>query len=230
MDFANKNNREQVQRRLTETIAWCALQDWSSNPAEKLRSPTLRPPEITDNVREIFARRPPLEHAELMATENAEILRQWREETARLLAIENAETKRQWQQNVEQLAIKRATFLQAQDLPLLQLRYPLAGGRLLVYNPDESTSDGVAHDATQGFITGCNEPAWDTWIAYVMGDSVSGTPYYHPFDSYLLSWVPDPLIEMVQGSMDRNSDDCHHWVNGLDSAFIRQLRQAALIR
>ncbi|HET8845803.1 MAG TPA: hypothetical protein VFN35_30345 [Ktedonobacteraceae bacterium] len=67
------------------------------------------------------------------------------------------------------------------------------------------------------------------WIAYVMDDSVSGAYSYHPFDSYLLSWVPDPLIKVVQHGMDCNSDHCHHWIADLDSVFIQQLRQAGLI-
>lgn len=211
MDFANPDNSAQFQDRLAETIAWCALQDWTVNPAQGLRSSQLCPPAITDHIRAIFDLRLP------------------REEEVKRLAIDDAETKRQWQQNVEQLAVKRATLLLAQNLPAHHLRYPLAGGRLLIYNPDESTSDGAANLATQGFINDDNEPAWDTWIAYV-GDSVNGTRHYHPFDSYLLSWVPDPLIEVVQHGMDCNSDNCHHWVNDLDSVFIRQLRQTGLIR
>jgi hypothetical protein len=210
MDFASKNDQEQFQRRLTETIAWCALQDLSSHPAEKLRSPQLRPPEITVSGRAIFEKPRPLAHSEMMA-------------------IENTETKRQWQQNVEQLGMKRAALLQVQGLSRLQLKYPLAGGCLLVYNPDESTSDGVANVATQGFINDDNEPAWDTWISYVKGDPVNGTRYYQPFDSYLLSWVPDPLIEVVQHGMDCNSDNCQHWITDLASPFIQQLRQTGLI-
>ena len=262
MDCARKDNIEQFQLRLAETITWCSSQEWSFQPQPKrrpawnppkdyhqimdliawaatheryilpgtgLRTESLRPPEITSSWQAIHAQPPPLPHKELMAIENAEVLRQWREELARLSAIDHADQQRQWQQHVEQLAIQRAALLQAQNLPLLPLRYPLAGGRLLVYNPDESTSDGAAYDATQGFMNGCNEPAWDTWLVYVMGDEVSGTYYYHPFDSYLLSWVPDPLIEMVQDAMDCNSDACHHWIADLDSPFIRQLRQAGLI-
>src|ERR1051326_6474071 len=34
-----------LQRRLAETIAWCASKDWSANPAEGLRTDKLRPPE-----------------------------------------------------------------------------------------------------------------------------------------------------------------------------------------
>ena len=54
MDFASRTNGEQFQRRLAETIAWCDLQDWSSHPAEKLRSPQSRPPEIIDSGHAIF--------------------------------------------------------------------------------------------------------------------------------------------------------------------------------
>lgn len=229
MDFASRTNGEQFQRRLAETIAWCALQDWPSHPAEKLRSPQLRPPEIIDSGHAIFERPKSPKIAAFLAIGDKEALRQWQTETARLLAIKNAETKRQWQQNVEQLSMKRAALLQNQDFSLRQPRTPLVGGCLLIYDYNASTSDGAANLATQGFINDDNEPAWDTWIAYVMGDPVNGSRYYHPFDSYLLSWVPDSLVEVVQHGMDCNSDVCQHWITDLDSPFTRQLRQSGLI-
>ncbi len=54
MDFAGMDQVAHFQRRLAETIGWCASQDWTANLAEGLRSPQLRPPEITDDGRAIF--------------------------------------------------------------------------------------------------------------------------------------------------------------------------------
>jgi hypothetical protein len=199
------------QRRLAETIGWCASQDWIANPAEGLRSPQLRLPEITDDGRAIFEARLP------------------REETARLLAIEHAETLRQWQQHVEQLAMKRAALLHTQDTSFLQPLQLRPSGRLLAFDPQGTLSDGAATAATQGFFDDDNVPPWDTWIWYVINDLVSNLPWWQGCDSYLLSWVPNALVAVVEVGIDSNPEECIRWATDLDTAFIWQLKQAGFI-
>ena len=198
MDFAGMDQVAHFQRRLAETIGWCASQDWTANPAEGLRSPQLRPPEITDDGRAIFEARLP------------------HEETAKLLAIKHAETQRQWQQNVEQLAMKRATLLYTQGTSFLQPLQLRPSGRLLAFDPQGTLSDGAANLATQGFFDDDNVPAWDTWISFVVESTVNSTSW-HSFASYLLSWVSEPLVEVVEAGINVNPEECIRWAADLDT-------------
>jgi hypothetical protein len=43
----------------------------------------------------------------------------------------------------------------------------LAGGRLLLFDPDETLSDGAAAVASQRFFDDDNVPPWDSWVLYV---------------------------------------------------------------
>lgn len=214
MDFENPDNKAQFQRRLAETIAWCASQDWAFHPRSLqtplaspfnisgagLRTNQFHPPEIEDNVRAIFD------------------ARYSQEKTRELLAIEREKTEQQWRQNVEQLAAKRASLVQSQNLPLRQATHPLTEGRILAYFPEETLSDGAAEVATDGFFDWDNRAAWDTWLVYLADDHL------------LLSWVPDSLVEVVEVGIYVNPEECIRWAADLDIPSILQLKQAGFIR
>jgi len=200
MDFESQDPLAYFQHRLGETRAWCASQDWSANPAEGLRTALFRP------------------------SEQASV-----EQTFRGYGGFWKKTPQQRQQIVEQLALKRAALLQEQGIPLLQFVKPLTGGRLLAFTPDGTLSDGAAKLATQGFVDDDNLPAWDTWIWYVTNDRVSNLEWWRGCNSYLLSWVPDVLVEVIEAGIDVNPEECLRWATDLDTAFIRQLKQAGLV-
>lgn len=201
------NTIEHFKHRVIETIAWCESQDWSYHPP--LGNTLFFNPLIVPGR---GLRSDELRPTEL--SEEGEMV--W-------------ETDNERQQIVEQLASKRAALLQKQGSASLQTIDPLAGGRVLAFNPDGSTSDSALYDFTQGFIDGHNLPAWDTWICYVTNDPVSNLEWWRGCDSYLLSWVPNALIEGVETGIAANSDECVRWAADLDSAFIQQLRQAGLL-
>lgn len=207
MDFANMDQITYFQRRLVETIAWCSSQDWSFQCPSRETITYSAFMTSGKGLRTDLLRPPEL-------SERGEMV--WK-------------TSRERQHVVERLAIKRAALLQEQDISPLQTVQPLTGGRLLAFNPDGSTSDGALHDFTQGFVDGSNLPAWDTWICYVTNDLVSNLEWWRGCDSYLLSWVPDALVEGVETGIDVNSDDCVRWAADLDAAFIQQLKQAGLL-
>src|SRR5258708_4477914 len=201
MDVESQDQLAHFQRRLGETRAWCASQDWSANPEEGLRTALFRPSEQAC-VEQTFP-----DYSEF-----------WKK------------TPQQRQQIVEQLALKRVALLQEQSIPLLPLAKPLIGGRLLAFTPDGTLSDGAANLATQGFFDDDNIPAWDTWIWYVTNDRVSNLEWWRGCDSYLLSWVSDSLVEVVAAGIDVNPEECLCWATDLDTAFIRQLKQAGYVR
>jgi hypothetical protein len=239
MAFASMQNTVQFHRRLTETITWCMAQPWSFQRLEWgksyvlpswLRTEALRPPEVVSNWNAIDKRPTVLPHHQaFMAPECADILTAWREETARLHALDHAKQKQQWLDNGEQVAMRRAALIQEHHLALADLRYPLHTGRLLIFDPDQTTTDGAPTVSTGGFFNDDDVPAWDTWIAYVIGDPISGGNDGRHWDSYVLSWVPDSLVAMVEDGMDCISIPCHYWVDDLDSPLIRLLRQSGCI-
>jgi hypothetical protein len=105
----------------------------------------------------------------------------------------------------------------------------LSRGRILAFAPDGTLQDGAANVATNGFLDDDNIPPWDTWIWYVTNDPVSNLEWWRGCDSYLLSWVPDSLIEVVASGIRVNPEKCVRWAIDLDTPFIRQLKQNGLV-
>jgi hypothetical protein len=85
----------------------------------------------------------------------------------------------------------------------------LAGGRVLVYFPDEELADGAAEAESEGFFDVSNAPPWDTWLAMVED---AGQRARSP---YLLAWVPDELIHPRSARHRRESGGVHSLVQGL---------------
>jgi hypothetical protein len=70
-------------------------------------------------------------------------------------------------------------------------------GKLLLFTPEDSLSDGAATVGSEGFFDVDNVPAWDTWLF---------------FDGRtLISWVPPQLIPIVQAGIDVNPEGCIRW-------------------
>jgi hypothetical protein len=218
MSSLHTEKREHFQQRLRETVAWCVSQNWSYHIQSRysdwisgkgLRTALLQPPEVTDNMQAIFDAHYP------------------QEKTMELLAIDRKERDQQWQQHVELVAMKRAELLYTQNLISPQIIPPLTGGRILAYNPDMTLSDGASALATQDFFDNEDIPPWDTWLVYVTDDYVRGTD--QEYSSYLLSWVPDALVNVVAHGIDMGIEGCILWATDLDTVFIQQLREAGLL-
>jgi hypothetical protein len=83
----------------------------------------------------------------------------------------------------------------------------LAGGRLLVYLPDENVFDGAAKVATNGFFNQDNIPPWDTWVAYF---------YDNANLNYLVSWIHPDLIAIASEGIRVNPEACIRWLDDFD--------------
>jgi hypothetical protein len=136
----------------------------------------------------------------------------------------------QRQQLVEQIAEARAVLLEKRGVARLSLETLLNCGRLLAFAPDGTLQDGAANVATDGFLDDDNIPPWDTWVWYVTDDPVNNLEWWRGCDSYLLSWVPDSLIEVVASGIWVNPEECIRWATDLDTPFIWQLKQAGFVR
>jgi hypothetical protein len=102
-------------------------------------------------------------------------------------------------------------------------RRDLAGGRILVYGPDEELSDGAAEAETAGYLDVNNCPPWDTWISLTQfSDGASGRA------AHLFSWVPPVFLDDVQRGIEVNPEQCIMWLEDWqapgDSALIQALR------
>lgn len=83
----------------------------------------------------------------------------------------------------------------------------LPQGRLLLFYPDATLSDGAADAETNGYFDEDNIPPWDTWVAY-FEESRSDVS----FGAYILCWVPRALVELVDGGIEVNPEECIQWL------------------
>jgi hypothetical protein len=85
--------------------------------------------------------------------------------------------------------------------------YNLAGGRLLVYFPNDDLSCGAAEDETDGFFDVNNVPPWDTWVTYIQDAR------HDEYDSeYLVAWIPREFVELADGGVNVNPEQCIQWL------------------
>jgi hypothetical protein len=97
---------------------------------------------------------------------------------------------------VEELARKRSVLLSG-IMTSPENAISEATGKLLLYFPLETVSDGAAEASSKGFFDIEDAPPWDTWLAY--------------FEGEILTWVPDSMISLAQAGIDANPVDCIHW-------------------
>jgi hypothetical protein len=134
----------------------------------------------------------------------------------------------------EALAGNRARHLREEG------KYPaapvedLAGGYLLGCAPNESVWDGVAEPESEGFFDGGDLAPWDTWVAAVPASERQ--PQGPPVPvCYVVSWVPQEFVDLVDAGIYVNPVDCIWWaaIRGSrmesDAPFLSELDQAGLL-
>jgi hypothetical protein len=225
-------------QRLAETIAWCSLQKLDANPPETRefrRRANLaasgvalyRRAELIEKragIRGWLSRHLPLlaneqpkklrnEGLELMKLGNvAEILplnNQLRTPELRPEPFASSQTNRPV--IVEALCAKRAELLRQRNAHPKLISSELAGGKLLIYEPDYNFEDGASQQQSKGYFDGKDAPPWDTWLCYS--------------DSQLISWMPPSMLGLVQAGIATNFVDCIRFV---DDNFLNKALAAAL--
>ncbi len=73
----------------------------------------------------------------------------------------------------------------------------LAAGKLVLFSPEETLTDGAARYSSKGFFDIDNVPPWDTWVAFQ--------------EQYVIGWVPPQLIELANAGVDANPEQCILW-------------------
>ncbi len=95
----------------------------------------------------------------------------------------------------------------------------LAGGKLLIYFPDEQVLDGASEMASKGFFDMYDAPPWDTWVGL----------FHDSRGTHLLSWVPPELIEFAEAGISINCVDCIGWASNINVELSRKLGEHGLI-
>ena len=89
---------------------------------------------------------------------------------------------------VARVVALRAEKLQSEKRSPTQPTSDLAGGKLLLFAPEDSVLDGAAQYASKGFFDVDNVPPWDTWICFV--------------EKYVVCWVPPQLLELADSGVN----------------------------
>lgn len=93
-----------------------------------------------------------------------------------------------------------------------------ARGSLIYFEPALSMWDGAAMMGSGGFFDVENFPPADTWIAYISGDA-------HPSLSsgFLLSWVPEDLIDLADAGVRVEPSGSLRWADEETNPFIQEI-------
>jgi hypothetical protein len=190
---------------LAETIAWCSSRASTSNPRDSLRTPELWPPNLSRTANRYG-------HFDYI----------WR-------------TVEKNQAVVSHLAFRRAEQLRAENRYTRVLPPDLAGGRLLIVEPEESDWCCLSEPETDGFIDALDIPAWDTWVCYAHEPTTpdpenarrTQASYRTQYNkegrddfvdwqprtsvSYILCWVPKEFVGLVEMGIWVNPVQCLYW-------------------
>lgn len=197
--------------RLSETIAWCMRQTLETNPIE---SPEIKRRRKLGEEAAKLSRRAFLSHApafwkfhlhhrarRLFAQAKLEEIKPLAEQLRSTLFrpefLEFPSDPEERIAIVEKLSEKRADQLRNENRYPTSLVENLAGGKLLLYAPDDNLCDGGSQFLSKGFFDVNNIPPWDTWICL--------------FESYLVSWVPMQLLSLANEGIDVNPEQCIFW-------------------
>jgi hypothetical protein len=121
-----------------------------------------------------------------------------------------------WLARVDDVAERRAELV---NQGATDTRAP--DGRLLVFDPGQSLSDGAAEVETGGLFDEDNTPPWDTWVAYII-EQPQRPDAWTTLDSYLVCWIPAELVDLVDRAIAVNPEGCLLWADEADTPFLRQ--------
>jgi hypothetical protein len=91
----------------------------------------------------------------------------------------------------------RSTLVRDTNREITGLAEAQSKGKLLLYEPMETVTDGASESTSRGFFDSEDAPPWDTWFLYSGGT--------------IFSWVPESLVQDAQAGIDANIVDCIHW-------------------
>jgi hypothetical protein len=108
------------------------------------------------------------------------------------------ERKREsYQSAINAINANRSALARDRNIKVADSAVAKSKGRLLLYEPLETVTDGASDSSSRGFFDIEDAPPWDTWFLYSEGS--------------IFSWVPEALVQDAQAGIDANPVDCIHW-------------------
>jgi uncharacterized protein (TIGR02996 family) len=144
---------------------------------------------------------------------------------------------------VHQLAGRRARKLARRGLE--PAAADLAGGRLVLFEPERARGEAVVEVAGDGYLDRYQVPAWDSWLFYLdeggegrrrvhahwEAEWILGRPLRpRVFASYLVAWVPAAAAAAVDGGCEAQAESALAWAEDVDCALTPRLRELGLLR
>lgn len=203
-----------------ETIAWCVDRASDRDPEGSLRSEALKPQSVLRTTIELA--RPPLAVPNMLRTASPVQQREYIQHQLTRRRHEDTKVVAQRQAIINSVADRRRELLRVVGISPNVTMPRLAGGQLLLYNPDDSLADGAAEDHSLGFFDVDNVPPWDTWIDYVV-ESVE------QWKSYLVSWVPPQLVPLADAGIQYNPEHCIAWAAHFHADFVLELQRLGIV-
>lgn len=106
---------------------------------------------------------------------------------------------------VRKVMISRASELDKNDSAKVPVSSALLG-RILVYEPILGMYDCLAEGETDGFFDANDCPPGDLWIGFIRDAKTS----------YVLSWIPDYLIDVTESGIDVTCGGSLYWLDQSD--------------
>jgi hypothetical protein len=103
------------------------------------------------------------------------------------------------QRAVQAINGMRSTLVRGMKIEIAGIGEAQSKGKLLLYEPLETVTDGASESCSHGFFDLEDAPPWDTWFRYSGGT--------------IFSWVPESRLRNAQSGIDANIVDCIHWCN-----------------
>jgi len=128
---------------------------------------------------------------------------------------------------MERLAETRAVLLRDAGLYPEDISSDLAGGRLLLYDPDGTDSSGGSWATSSGLFDVEDAPPWDCWIAFVHQEfeRLPEWPQRSPeWETCVVSWIPPTLLAVAEDGIRGVVMDCDIWADDTDMPITRLLR------
>ena len=115
----------------------------------------------------------------------------------------------QWDDWMDQIAETRADNLRARGAYPSIVKGGLAGGRVMLYFPDEQLADGASAEASGGYFDLENAPPWDTWMW--IEDALLHAQAW--FTWWIATYVPPALVDRAERGRKVNPERCLQWAD-----------------
>lgn len=77
-------------------------------------------------------------------------------------------------------------------------------GKILIYEPDSNIADCLSEEETNGYFDPYDCPPWDTWVGYIT---------INIDQRYVLSWVLNEIVPIVNAGFEINPVECFYWLD-----------------